>query len=84
VTVREFMERQRRRVVDLREYRERDLAPRERNVLARIRSGEANCGLCGDLGALRQATNEPVACMACGKFGEPERPQDAPTKDATP
>lgn len=62
-------------VVDLGEYRERDLTPRQRLVMQRIREG-AECGLCGDLGAIIDPhapgpnAGQPVPCMACGKRGE--------------
>jgi hypothetical protein len=75
-------------VVDLGEYRERDLTPRQKLVLQRIRDG-ASCGLCGDLGAIIDPhvpgpnAGQPVPCMACGKLGEQGivgKPRSLPTE----
>jgi hypothetical protein len=55
--------------VNLAEYRDAGLTPRQREVAQRVRSGEAECGLCGDLGAFDEQSREGVPCMACGKVG---------------
>jgi hypothetical protein len=44
-----------------------DLTPRQQMILARIESGAADCGLCGDFGAVNETTGEGVACLSCGR-----------------
>lgn len=46
------------------------LAERQERVLRRWRQGEAECALCGDLGAVSDATFEGVPCAKCGRVGE--------------
>lgn len=66
-------------VVDLQEYRLRDLGERQRVVYRIIMAGESECGLCGDLGAMIDPdcggprAGEPVPCMGCGRMDQHQR-----------
>lgn len=44
-----------------------DLTPRQQMILDRIESGDAECGLCADFGAIVEGTGERVECLACGR-----------------
>jgi hypothetical protein len=57
-------------VIDLAEHRDAWMTPRQRLVRDIVQAGEAECGLCGDLGCVDESTGEGVPCVNCGRAAE--------------